>query len=301
MKKFVIKITDDGKHHLFMDDSSKDYFERIAQASSYQFVNTSCVIMKNDAEHFKTVFGIEKNELFQISISADAKIRLFEGVYAYCYDNIYYAVIVENAYAKIVPLGELVEQRLLCREISEYEMYNWQYFIDKQDNGKIMINFVIKNQVVQVGPYDYCRNVSLSSLLFCKREDGLYDIYEPNSAKALTGEFVTRDVYHLIDAVLLWKSDKQAWCLYENATRWGKNAMYTITKVAEKSRICLYKFTDENTVECVAVATGDFKIRVDYIKVRDTIYVLNKQGMVDFDNVKPFKKLRAFIAWLLWD
>lgn len=307
MKTFLIKKMDNGNGYLFLDDSAKAEYEKIAEISTYQYLTENYVLIPQN-EQFNTLYGIEKDEVFSILIPVNAEISFIANVCVYCYDNLYYAIIQKDGEAKAVLLGKLLEGSLSYKGLEvplSYKgnnycaiaMDSWKYFIEERQDEKVF-NFVIDGDVFSVGPYTDSFTASFPSLLFCKRQDGLYDIYGPYCNKPIEPEEVCEILtYRIIKKVLLWNSDKKAWDLYNNATRWGTNAMYTIDNWNQKDYICLYKVINEKEVQ--SVTSGVFKMREFYLQIGQNVYFLNKHGEVDFEDNRPCKKLRAFIAWLL--
>ena len=292
MKKFVSRITDDGIHHLYLDDSSKSEFVKIAQATYFKELKDDTHVIMSDRDGVsKRIFAIEKGELYEVSIPYSCYVKFVRGVLVYQQEGIYFAIIPEGktGKAKIVLLGEMISSSLSWLDMAAYNMPEWVYFTDNRENGTV-VNYFVKGEVISVGPYEECRYIN-SGLLVCKKSDKLYDFYKPNSKMPVDGskEKVFENVAN--QEVFIWQDIEQAWRLYENTYVFGKNAMCSTEKTKQGSvRRVLYRLTD-NTVEPVALGAMEFG--EGYIKVENRTYYENN-GVYDFEHPKVrkgFKRL----------
>ena len=294
MKKFVSRITDDGIHHLYLDDSSKSEFVKIAQATYFKELKDDTHVIMSDRDGVsKRIFAIEKGELYEVSIPYSCYVKFVRGVLVYQQEGIYFAIIPEGktGKAKIVLLGEMVSSSLTFRDMATYNMPEWVYFTKKQEDG-IVISYLVEDKVISVGPYEEYRSIG-SGLLACKRADKFYDLFRPNSEVPIDGS--NEKVFERVAQyeVFVWQKDTYAWQLYEHSYLLGKNAMCSIAMITKqgKRRGGLYRLTEDG-VQLITI--GDVYVGTNYVKVDDTTYYENKQGMFDFEHPKVrkgFKRL----------
>ncbi len=291
MKQFIRRITDDGMHHLYLDDSSKQEFIKIAQASDSVFIcATSHVIMSDRNEEKKRVFFIKNGEIYETFVPYSCHIEFFREWLLCREEENYFAIIPEcnTGTTQKVLLGKMVEMSLTFRDMATYNMPEWVYFTKKQEDG-IVISYFVGDKVISVGPYEECRSIG-SGLLACKRADKFYDLFRPNSEVPIDGS--NEKVFERVAKyeVFVWQKDTYAWRLYEHSYLLGKNAMCSIARITKEGEHpgVLHRLTEDGVQP---IAIGDVYVGTNYVKVEDTTYYKNKQGMFDFEHPKVHKSI----------
>lgn len=277
MKKFLIKKTNDGLKHLYLDDSSKEGFTKIKTADNAEvFGNLQNVVLSNKGAFAKSLFFVKDDEVVEVFLPRDAKIDVVDDNCIYELDGLWY---VKNVDQTEVLLGKRYEVYFGVPEVFKVSKLVWTYFLDEHDSVVDLCYLTDKN-VVKIGPYCKVEVHSGLGSFICKRYDGFYDIYRVRENGLIKQE--NHEIVWLVEGVYVWSDDLQAWYFYEGFRLWCDNVIYHCEGLEFAT---LYE-VGKNSIR--VVAKNGWKFCEGYIRINGMRYYLdNKTGLVDFNKPIP--------------
>ena len=277
MKRFLKKETDDGKIHLYLDDSSCEDFVKLAETKDCIFEKSPYVVIATDDESNNRFFGIYDDKVFETLVPSSAHFEIIDDVFCYWFEKEYYAVLPgdEVGKAKVECLGGRSILYLGKSAAEILQMTEWNYF--RQSDGRLKF-FLNKKLVFGNALYSQVENYPSLGCIACLRADNYYDLYRPHFAVPIKGD--TTPVREMIERehVFIWNKPEQAWVLHKNSRLWGKNAM---SKFAN-GQMYLYEVYADGRISLVI--SGDFYVGKDYICIDGMYYFLTSYGEVDFEH-----------------
>ena len=291
MSKFILKITNDGICHLYFDDPSKEGFLKVGQANQAKFVRDSnplYVVLSNDNEATKTLFGIIDNKVFQVTMPKNSKISFIDWTCVYERNKLTYTMVLKQGVFEETLLGKRMWNTLSFPSNMEYGKLEWTYFV-KEVGNEVELSHFLGGKIVKLGKYASVKSNS-NAKIFGVYADGLIDVFNPNSTEPEKGKpFVS------------YCDGKGIFVPYDNTTKWvfypgycllGKNAAYELKKVSNARVISLYRITG-NKLDLIKVSQNfQFKSTPYCLLIDDMYYKINlNDNLVDLDNPVPtFKK-----------
>ena len=307
MSKFILKKTADGLTHLYFDTPYQEGFTKLAQAQHAEFIKKyACtyVVLTNDNQPTKTLFGIIDDKFFQTTLDINAKITFVDDVICiYERDSVWYTMLLNSNIFEEKQLGKKYKHFLSCPTNIKYKKCYWTYFI-KEDNGYLELSHFIEKKHIILGKYTAIKTNN-DEKVFGLTDNRLYDIFTPTSTSPLKGEKRKAfESYCDTKGVFLFIPDKEKWAFYPNFYLWGTNSAYKINKYADK------KIEYRYVIELCKIKDNQlhlFKVSNNYrftekpfgIIIDEMFYNFDRQTkLLDFDNPKPtFKrKLKNFFG-----
>ena len=305
MKSFVIKQTDDGLCHLYSYDSARGKFAKIKTAAVVELVTDPTDVLRlyyydreegfkkyadadervKDPTHalvwnrnalVKSLFTIEHDEIFETFLSREAKVAFVEGVCIYERDNLWY---VNNNTKKEILLGEKHSMYLSGSEIDNTGKLRWDYFLCKK-GSLTEIKYFNKGEVVKIGPYLGVDVRDDLASIFCKTQDGFYDIYRLTSNGLIKQK--NKEIIWLKEGCYIWFEGKQEWSFYEDFRLWCDNVIYRCYG-NELKDLC-----EVGKDSIRIVAKDGWLFGKDFIGLNGIRYYMDmKTRTVDFNNPQP--------------
>ena len=134
MSKFVLKKTNDGYVHLYLDDPSTEGFLKITKAKKAQLArkhDNNHIVIFDETSDTKTLFGIIEDETYQITLKKDAEISFIDNVCTFKLDNLWYTMMFCDGKFKEYLLGEKFSIFLPTPQSIQYRTIYWTYFLRK--------------------------------------------------------------------------------------------------------------------------------------------------------------------------
>ena len=293
MSTFILKQTRDGIHHLYLDNPDKEGFIKIGQAPRAKFIREyTHVILYDGISKNKTLYGIMREEVFQVTLPENSQISFINDYYQNCIfeqNGQWYTMQFDRGSWQKVMLGDMHEVNISTSDVIQYRLSSnyWQYFLLKKDTN-IEIRHFVGNKLVFIGTYLEIIETRCAKLIAFKTA-GEFDIIIPASIAPLQGK--NRDIFEALDGVFVWFEPEKRWIFHQNCTSLGKNAVFRTFVRGCGNYIQLYKI-DGKSIRLIAEGRWKWMEGISVICIEGIKYIIDcETNLVDFDNPQPtFRK-----------
>ena len=187
MKKFILKRTTDGLHHLYLDDPNETVFLKINTAQNAELLNENKFAVLSDEGSFKkALYGIIGNEYFHIVIPQEVKIKFIDNICIFEQNGLWHTMKFNRGSWYVQTLGEMHTEGLNGSEILKYNKIIWKYFL-KHSDGSVIISHIVNGKIVVLGPYSKIQDCSPSKII-ATNADGNMHVFAPDSIRPLVGK-----------------------------------------------------------------------------------------------------------------
>ncbi|MBQ8750692.1 MAG: hypothetical protein IJZ30_03550 [Alphaproteobacteria bacterium] len=301
MSSFILKRTNDGYFHLYLDEPSNEGFLKVAKAKKAKLVrerNYSHVIIFDENSYTKTLFGIIDDKVYQVKLPNDAEFSFIDNVCTFKKDNLWYTMKFCNGKFEEYLLGEKFDTFLPTPQNIKYRTIRWIFFLRKKETHTELCHFV-NGTLIELGSYS---NITHNNreILYCTNDNHLYNIFNPNSTSPQKGTLgVAIEEHSSLDGIYLPTKALDKWTFYPKYRLLGKNCAYLIETYGNQKVIKLFSINGEKlelfkTSRDFEFDAEPFSLRIDEMKY----FFDAKTRMMDLKNPKPtFKrKLKNFFG-----
>lgn len=295
MSKFVLKKTNDGYVHLYLDDPSTEGFLKITKAKKAQLArehDNKHVVIFDEKSDTKTLFGIIEDEFYQITLKKDAEISFIDNVCTFMQNNLWYTMMLCDGKFEEYLLGKKFSIFLPTPQSIQYRTIYWTYFLRKKETLTELCHFVNGN-LIELGSYGYIRHND-HGRLYCTTDTILFDIFNPKSIAPEKGTLgiALEEIYNIQDGIYLPTKALDKWTFHSGYRLLGKNCAYLIETYGNQKVIKLFSINGEK-LELVKTSR-DFKFEAEpfILRIDDLEYCFDEQTrLIDLKNPKPtFKR-----------
>lgn len=290
MKNLFFKMTPDGVFHLWLDDSTKDGFQKLAKSKRIKVIkDRSYVVMFDNETSEKRLFGILNDELFEVKLPDDSEVEYTDNVCIFSRGAVWYTIInVDGVWTEQL-LGKKKEIDLVWTAMAKYNRSEWTYFLKEQEGNLIELGYFMDGVFFSVGTFSNVFGIK-NGIIAAHLEDGFFNFYNPSSVLPITNiegdTFVFEgDVIEALDGVFLWSKSVCMWKFYSNCALFGNNAVVRIIGEYGKN-IELYRIEGDriSLVDSGAWKWISSKFFDNYLHlcIEGKIYH-NKGGNIDFE------------------
>lgn len=288
MKNLFFKMTPDGVFHLWLDDSTKDGFQKLAKSKRIKVIkDRSYVVMFDNETSEKRLFGILNDELFEVKLPDDSEVEYTDNVCIFSRGAIWYTIINVDGIWTEQLLGRKKEIDLVWTAMVKYNRSEWTYFLKEQEDNLVELGYFIDRVFFSVGTF---RNVFgiKNGVIAAQNLNEYYEFYIPTSIEPLEYKGETTHViygFEMLEGVFL-RSDKGiGWKFHPKCSIYGKNAIIRIIGEYGKN-IELYRIEGDriSLVDSGAWKWISSKFFDNYLHlcIEGKIYH-NKGGNIDFE------------------
>lgn len=296
MKRFLLKMTSDDMFHLWLDDSTKDGFQKLGKSMRVKVIKDgSCVVLYDSIKRVKNLFGILKDEVFKIRLPDASEVEYVDGVCIFSRGILWYTITkVDGVWVEQL-LGRRRQVDLVWTAMHKYNRWCWTYFLKDKGEHLFELGWFINQQFFTVGTYSNVYGIATGKIA-AQNEDGYFEFYTPTSIEPLEYKDETSHRiygFEALEGVFLRADNGNGWKFHPKCSVYGKNAIIRI--IGEYgNNVELYRIEGE---EISIVTSGQWKWINSkksncelQICIEGKIY-RNKNSVVDFDNPRPtFKK-----------
>jgi hypothetical protein len=291
MKRFVVKHATNGMHHLHLDDSNSETFQKIASAPNVKIIGTGkyALLYDNNGNNGK-LFGIMDNEMFEVSFDKKPIYGFIGDNLIFIRDEQWHTMSFDKGVFKEVVLGRSFDVQLSFAMKARLEKIRWCCFLKKNSDGLIDLSFFVDDMPILAGSYTSVKSGSVDQLV-ARGRDGYYDVYVPNCKQPMDNH--RGNAFEELGGVFIWNEALKKWNFHPECTLIADNAVWKKDVGYNGS---LYRICDDQIV-FVAKGEGKWVNNFKGIRIGGVIYtVKSNPDIVDFDNPKPvwWKKFKDF-------